>query len=153
MPAPINLPGLIDKTGSFVDSSGRRANMGLQLGPTEHLALLAVAKEAQISRHAAARLLICEALRLRGRGEADPPGPAEPGAAAQHRKRPTPGPLAEWELDTAPIERTDPIQGVRLGPQERELLIQLAQELGLPPARLARRLLVKGLCDLHDGQI
>lgn len=61
-------------------------------------------------------------------------------------------PLWEWELDDV-VEHTAPVQGVRLGTEERDLLRRLAAELGLTPARLARRLLVKGLLDLEEGRL
>lgn len=62
------------------------------------------------------------------------------------------GPLAQWELDCR-VDRLQTIQGVRLGARERALLLRLASELDLPPARLARRLLVKGLLDIEEGRL
>lgn len=60
--------------------------------------------------------------------------------------------LEEWEMDSV-VDRHLLVLGVRLGAEERKLLLRLAEELEIPPARLARRVLVKGLLDLEEGRI
>ena len=41
----------------------------------------------------------------------------------------------------------------RLGPQELALLQEIAEEFGMTRSNLARRLVVKGLVELRDGNV
>ena len=64
-----------------------------------------------------------------------------------------PGTTLDWRsYDPGLGSRSLPLVA-RLGPTELDLLRQLAEEFGLTRSALARRLVVKGLVELRDGEV
>lgn len=64
-----------------------------------------------------------------------------------------PGTTLDPQASDPELKAKTPPVAARLGPQELHLLRQMAEEFGLTRSTLARRLLVKGLIALRDGEV
>ena len=64
-----------------------------------------------------------------------------------------PGTTLDRRASDPELKAKTPLMVARLGPQELALLQELAEEFGMTRSNLARRLVVKGLVELRDGNV